>query len=121
MSDLTCRQCGARVHDGKTCAERLFDLICGQSAVDERTCLEAAARYALRHPGTHSKECLELARGYLDAGYVSAARPGAPLSEPERTASEPSGSDNRNDACVFRSFARRIFRRLGRHALNRLH
>jgi hypothetical protein len=116
MSDLTCRQCGAQVHDGKTCAELLFDLICAGPAVDERTCLRAAARYALQHPGTHSKECLDLARGYLDA-----ERTIAPASEEDAAASEPRGGGARSGACAFRSFARRIVRRLGRQALQRLH
>jgi hypothetical protein len=117
MSDLTCRQCGAALHEGKTCAELLFELICAGSAVDERTCLEAAARYALKHPGTHSRECLELARGYLGAQQtVVPAR-----ESPDAVSHPPRNGDSQAGACVLRSFARRIFQRLGRRALHRLH
>jgi hypothetical protein len=119
MSDLTCRQCGARVHEGKTCADVLFELICGERA-DERACLEAAARYALQHPGTHSQECLELARGYLEPEHRTTEAPQPPPISVGVAASSASGDDELG-ACAFRGFARRILRRLGRQALYRLH
>ena len=49
--------------------------------------LEIAARFALKHPATHSQECLQFARQYLgiesDAAEANVARPIAALGKPD--------------------------------------
>jgi hypothetical protein len=64
MRLLKCRQCGASTRDGKACAEHLYEwLLAGDPCRADN--LEIAALFALKHPTTHSEECLELARQYL--------------------------------------------------------
>src|SRR5690242_683458 len=86
MRLLKCRQCGHVAHDGKACAEHLYEwlLTDGSCGADH---LEIAALYALKHPTTHSKECLELARQYL-------AR------EPSQSAAEPPVRAPTDSGCV---------------------
>ena len=64
MRLLKCRQCGAVTHDGKACAEHLYEWLIGGGPCRAEN-LEIAALFALKHPTTHSEECLELAREYL--------------------------------------------------------
>ena len=64
MRLLRCRQCGAVTHDGKACAEHLYEWLLADSPC-RADHLEVAALFALKHPTTHSEECLELAREYL--------------------------------------------------------
>jgi Tfp pilus assembly protein PilV len=64
MRLLRCRQCGAATHDGKACAEHLYEWLLADSPCRADN-LEVAALFALKHPTTHSEECLQLAREYL--------------------------------------------------------
>lgn len=73
MRWFKCRQCGTEAHDGKTCAERLHELLFASPSSGRADCLAAAARFALLHPATYSEESLELARRQLDAGLCSTA------------------------------------------------
>jgi hypothetical protein len=64
MRLLRCRQCGAITRDGKACAEHLYEWLLADSPCRADN-LEVAALFALKHPTTHSEECLALAREYL--------------------------------------------------------
>ena len=64
MRAIKCPQCGAQAHDGRACAEHLYDLWI-RARRRGTNYLEIAARFALQHPATHSQECLQFARRYL--------------------------------------------------------
>ena len=127
MRWFKCRQCGTQAHDGKTCAERLHELLFASHPGLRSECLEAAARFALQHPATYSGESLELARRQLDAGPCSTAiNPGvsAELAGGENTESSsgPSGASRP----LWHVLARRLGCRLSgcrvsRRILRRLH
>jgi hypothetical protein len=87
MRLLKCRQCGAPTHDGKACAEHLYEwlLAGGPCRADN---LEIAALFALRHPTTHSEACLELAREYL-----ARQRSQAPAEAADRAPTDSSGAN----------------------------
>jgi hypothetical protein len=86
MRLLRCRQCGAATHDGKACAEHLYEWLLADSPCRADN-LEIAALFALKHPTTHSAECLELAREYLarkGSQRAAEAPGGAPTTESGR-------------------------------------
>lgn len=87
MRLLKCRQCGAVAHDGKACAEHLYEWLLADSPCRADS-LEVAALFALRHPTTHSEACLELAREYL-------AREGS-----QRAAEAPADNDRAGTAAA---------------------
>jgi len=65
MND-SCPQCGARLHAGTTCAERLYRMVASGGTEHERMG-EAFAQFALSHPMTYSTEALQAASELLVA------------------------------------------------------
>jgi len=68
MND-SCPQCGARLHAGTTCAERLYRMVASGGIEHERMG-EAFAQFALSHPMTYSSEALQAASDLLVARGV---------------------------------------------------
>ena len=72
MKTRTCRQCGAAVESGKTCADSLYQALFSNPSADRQQQLEAAARFALSHSRSFSQKCLDFARGLLYWNAVAA-------------------------------------------------
>ena len=60
MMKVRCPQCGAPLHGGTTCAERLYRMLVSGGISQERLG-EAFAQFALSHPMTYSAEALKVA------------------------------------------------------------
>lgn len=65
MTKTTCAQCGAPLHGGETCAERLYRMLTSGGIAESRLG-EALAQFALSHPMTYSPEALRVASDLLD-------------------------------------------------------
>jgi hypothetical protein len=69
MMKFRCAQCGAQLHGGTTCAERLYRMLTSGGIAEARIG-EAFAQYALSHPITYSDEALKVALDVLNTERV---------------------------------------------------
>jgi hypothetical protein len=60
MMKVRCPQCGAPLHGGTTCAERLYRMLVS-GGISQARLGEAFAQFALSHPMTYSAEALKCA------------------------------------------------------------
>lgn len=60
MMKVRCPQCGAPLHGGTTCAERLYRMLLS-GGISQARLGEAFAQFALSHPMTYSAEALRAA------------------------------------------------------------
>jgi len=60
MTKVRCPQCGAPLHGGTTCAERLYRMLVS-GGISQARLGEAFAQFALSHPMTYSAEALKCA------------------------------------------------------------
>ena len=69
-----CPDCGAPSNDGKSCPDRLYELLQLNYREQEAHYRLALACFALQHPHTHSANCLAVARFQLEAALQAAAQ-----------------------------------------------
>ena len=82
--NASCPQCGARLHAGTTCAERLYRMV-ASGGIEHNRMGEAFAQFALSHPMTYSTEALQVASELLT---IPARSPSVSLEdEPQEPAS----------------------------------
>ena len=67
MTASHCVECGAPLDDGRSCPDRLYELLLLKYRQHEAQYRLAAACYAIQHPRTHSPNCLALARFQAEA------------------------------------------------------
>ena len=60
MMKVRCPQCGAPLHGGTSCAERLYRMLLS-GGISQARLGEAFAQFALSHPMTYSAEALRVA------------------------------------------------------------
>ena len=82
-----CPQCGAQLHGGTTCAERLYRMLTSGGIAQARIG-EAFAQFALSHPMTYSSEALRVAQDLLTPPPDAAAD----VEESYDRSAAPSGS-----------------------------
>ena len=87
MTKVRCPQCGAPLHGGTTCAERLYRMLVS-GGISQARLGEAFAQFALSHPMTYSAEALKVAVDLLTP--ESADAPGGEYDE----AADASGPAN---------------------------
>jgi hypothetical protein len=76
MTTPSCPECGAPSGDGRSCPDRLYELLLLKYREHEAQYRLAAACYALQHPRTHSPSCLALARFQAEAALQAMGEAG---------------------------------------------
>jgi hypothetical protein len=71
-----CPDCGARAADGKSCADRLYEVLLDYRGREAQYGL-ALACFALQHPHTHSANCLAVARFQVESALQAAGQDAA--------------------------------------------
>lgn len=69
-----CPDCGAPSHEGKSCPDRLYEMLLVSYREHEPQYRLALACFALQHPHTHSSNCLAVARFQLESALQAAGQ-----------------------------------------------